>query len=186
MEPADETGHLMATVLIPFPLGGDYTIRVSPKPGASPTDTYTLEIVRAGVTTIVAQDQKVRDIPAQPYVVTVLPPLNIDIKPGSFPNSINPNSQGTIPVAILSSSNFDAPSRVDKNSLRFGRSGEERSLAFCNSGGEDVNGDGLLDLVCHFNTGDTDFTPGDTQGVLKGKTVGGIPFVGTDSVRIVP
>ncbi len=186
MELADETGHLIATVLLPFAQGGNYTIRVLPKPGASPNDSYTLEIVRAGVTSIVAENQRVQDIPAQPYVVTVLPPLAVDIKPGSFPNSINPGSRGKIPVAILSTLAFNAPSRVDKNSLTFGRTGNEQSLAFCNSGGEDVNGDGLLDLVCHFNTPDTGFTPGDTQGVLKGKTVDHIPFLGTDLVRIVP
>jgi len=185
MELADETGHLIATVLVPFAQGGNYTIRVLPKPGASPTDTYTLEVIRAGVTTTVAQDQRVQDIPAQPYVVTVLPPLALDIKPGSFPNSINPTNSGTIPVAILSSASFNAPASVDRTSLTFGRTGDETSLAFC-SGAEDVNADGLPDLVCHFNTKHADFLVGDTAGVLKGRTVDGVPFVGTDSVRIVP
>jgi hypothetical protein len=32
----------------------------------------------------------------------------IDIKPGSFPNSINPQSKGVIPVAILTTDTFDA------------------------------------------------------------------------------
>lgn len=185
MEPAGENAQPKATVFIPFPLGGDYAITVTPKAGASLTDTYTLEIVRAGVTTIVAQDQKVQDIPAQPYVVTVLPPIPITIKPGDTSNPINPGSRGTIPVAILSTPSFNAPSAVDLSSLTFGRIGTEQSLAFCNAGGEDVNGDGRLDLVCHFNTQDTNFTFGDVQGVLKGKTQGGVPFVGTDSVLVV-
>jgi len=185
MELADETGHLNATVLIPFALGGDYTIHVVPKPGASPTDTYTLDVIRAGVTTTVAQDQGVQDIPPQPYVVTVLAPLAVDIKPGGFPNSINPTNSGTIPVAILSSASFDAPASVDPTSLTFGRTGNETSLAFC-SGTEDVNADGLPDLVCHFDTVQSSFLAGDTVGVIKGRTVDGVPFVGTDSVRIVP
>ncbi len=71
-------------------------------------------------------------------------------------------------------------------SLTFGRTGNELSLAFCNPGGEDVNGDGLLDLVCHFDTPKTGFQTGDTVGVLKGKTVTGTPIKGTDSIRIVP
>jgi hypothetical protein len=112
--------------------------------------------------------------------------VGIDIKPGSFPNSINPKSLGKIPVAILSSSTLDAPTMVDRTSLTFGRTGNEQSLAFCNLGGEDVNGDGLLDLVCHFNTPQTGFQAGDTAGVLKGKTVSNIPIKGSDSVRIVP
>jgi len=42
---------------------------------------------------------------------TILSPpieVEIDIKPGSDPNSINPNSNGVIPVAILGSAIFDA------------------------------------------------------------------------------
>ncbi len=111
--------------------------------------------------------------------------VTIDIKPGGFPNPINPGSKGTIPVAILSTSGFDAPSQVDTTSLRFGRTGNESSLAFCSSP-QDVNGDGLLDLVCHFSIQKTGFQTGDTQGVLTGKTVTGTPIMGTDSVVIVP
>jgi hypothetical protein len=113
-------------------------------------------------------------------------PLSIDIKPGGFPNSINRKSQGKTPVAILSTPVFNAPTRVLKGSLTFGRTGNEQSLAFCNPGGEDVNGDGLLDLVCHFNTQQTGFQPGDTLGILKGKTKDDVPIKGNDSVRIVP
>jgi hypothetical protein len=110
----------------------------------------------------------------------------IDIKPGEDPPSINPKSHGKIPVAILSSSTFDVTTQVDRTSLTFGHTGDEQSLAFCNLHGRDVNGDGLLDLVCHFYTQKTRFKTGDTVGVLKGKTVTGAPIRGTDSIRIVP
>ncbi|MBI3894600.1 MAG: hypothetical protein HY313_01580 [Acidobacteria bacterium] len=112
--------------------------------------------------------------------------LNVDIKPGNDPNSISPKSRGTIPLAILSSSAFDAFAKVDKTSLTFGRTGSENSLAFCNGSPGDVNGDGLLDLMCHFDTQKTGFQPGDTVGWLQGNTVGGIPIEGSNSVRIVP
>ncbi len=124
------------------------------------------------------------DIGAFELVQTIT--VSIDIKPGSFPNSINPTSNGKIPVAILSAPNFDAPSQVNTASLTFGRTGNESSLAFCNASPQDVNGDGLADLVCHFTTQQTGFQAGDTQSVLKGKTVTGIPIVGADSVVIVP
>ena len=114
---------------------------------------------------------------------TVQRTVDIDIKPGDGPNSINPRSRGKIPVAILSSLTFDVPSEVDTSSLTFGRTGDESSLAFCNP--EDVNGDGLPDLICHFETKKTGFRAGDTQGVLKGETRDGVPIKGTDSVRIV-
>ncbi len=107
--------------------------------------------------------------------------INIDIQP----NQINPKSKGKIPVAILSTSDFNSPSQVDQKLLTFGRTGDEKSLAFC-GGAEDVNGDGLLDLVCHFNTQETGFTCGDTLGTLKGKTNDGIHIEGSDSIRINP
>lgn len=120
------------------------------------------------------------------FTVVCQTSVAIDVKPGSFPNSINPKSKGKIPVGILSSSTFDAPAQIDQGSLTFGQTGDEPSLAFCNPSLEDVNGDGLPDLVCHFTTQLTEFRPGDTVGVLKGNSVAGIPITGTDSVRIVP
>lgn len=117
--------------------------------------------------------------------LTVTTDCPIDIKPRSDPNSINTNSKGTIPVAILSTGDFDAPNQVDKTSLTFGRTGDEQSLAKCTKGAEDVNNDGLLDLVCHFKTRGAGFQMGDTEGILKGETVDGRTIEGSDSVRIV-
>lgn len=110
--------------------------------------------------------------------------VDIDIKPGDFPNSINPRNNGKIPAAILSSPGFDAPTQVDPSTLTFGRTGDEQSLAFCR-GSEDVNGDGLLDLVCHFETQASGFQPGDTQGILRGRTHDGTALEGTDSVNVI-
>lgn len=110
----------------------------------------------------------------------------IDIKPGSHPNSINPRSKGKIPVAILSTMDFDAPQEVDTETLTFGRTGDEDSLAFCNSSPEDVNDDGHDELICHFYTQEAGFECGDTEGILKGETLDGTPIEGSDSVRIVP
>ena len=110
--------------------------------------------------------------------------VSIDIKPGSFPNSINPKSQGKIPVAILSTPDFIAPEQADLGSLTFGRTGDEDSLAFCTI--EDVNADGVADVVGHFYTQAAGFQKGDVTGKLKGKTTEGLDFSGSDSVRIVP
>jgi len=81
---------------------------------------------------------------------------------------------------------FDAVIQVNQASLTFGQTGDEPSLAFCNSNGEDVNGDTLLDLVCHFHTQTANFQAGDAQGILKSNAVSGTPITGTDSVNIVP
>ena len=112
--------------------------------------------------------------------------INIDIKPGSYPNSINLKSKGTIPVAILSTVGFDAPSLVDRKSLTFGKTGDELSLDFCSPSPKDVNNDGLGDLICHFTSPKTGFQTGDTQGTLKGEKIGGGSIEAKDSVKIVP
>jgi hypothetical protein len=110
------------------------------------------------------------------------PPVEIDIKPGSFPNSINLKSKGLIPVAILGSADFDAES-VDGATVRFGPNGAE---PFHGEGHiKDVNKDGLTDWIGHFKTQETGIKPTDTKAKLVGITVDGIPFAGKDSVRIV-
>jgi hypothetical protein len=122
------------------------------------------------------------DLDLPPPILT----LPIDIRPGSFPNPVNLGSKGNIPVAILSTSGFDGAALVDRKSLTFGRTGNEKCLLGDKVKPEDVNGDGLLDLVAHFDTEKTGFQPGDTQGILKGKTLKGKPFLGADSIQIVP
>lgn len=112
--------------------------------------------------------------------------VKIDIKPGSYPNPINPKSNGKIPVAILSNATFNALTQIDKKTLTFGKTGDEKSLSLCNTNGEDVNNDGLLDLVCHFQTQQTNFRTGDTEGKLKGKTISDVPLMGKDSIRMTP
>lgn len=109
---------------------------------------------------------------------------DLDIRPGDNPNSINPRSRGKIPVAILSTADFDAPFDVIQRSPTFGRTGEEDSLSFC-AGEEDIDGDELPDLVCHFDTEDTGFQHGDTEGILRGELMDGRALLGRDSVRIV-
>lgn len=109
----------------------------------------------------------------------------IDIRPGSRRNIINLRSRGRIPVAILSSAEFDAPGKVDEGSLTFGGTGDEQSLDFCLGRGVDMNGDGRSDLTCVFRTRAAGFEPGDSEGVLKGETLDGVPIVGRDMIRVI-
>ena len=114
-------------------------------------------------------------------------PVDISIKPGSTaPVPINPRSHGKTPVAILSTPSFNAVTGVNASSLTFGATGNEHSLAFCNLGGEDVNNDGLPDLVCHFDTQSTGLKSGNTVAYLKGKTTLGTPILGQEGIVIVP
>lgn len=112
--------------------------------------------------------------------------IDIAIKPGSGNTApVNPKSRGNIPVALLSSADFDAL-KVDTSvdALTFGGTGDERSLLRCNKTGEDVNGDGRLDLVCHFDNAVANFTPGALEARLKGRSEKGA-IEATGSVIIV-
>lgn len=106
--------------------------------------------------------------------------VGIDVQPGSERNPVSLSSRGVLPVAILSEPDFDAPSEVVPSSLTFGATGEEPSLRRC-GGPEDVDGDGLEDLVCHFDLGETGFTAESVEGVLRGRT-GSEAIVGRDAV----
>ena len=119
------------------------------------------------------------------FLLTPISRVTIDIKPGGNPNSINPRNKGKIPVAILSTKDFDAPSQVDQKSLTFGSTGDEESLAFCNQRSQDVNGDGFKDVFCYFYTQSAGFQCVDTEGIVRGKTVDGTPIEGRDSVKIM-
>lgn len=112
--------------------------------------------------------------------------VNIEIKPGSHEIApINPKSRGNIPVALLSSTEFDAL-KVDRSSLTFGASGHEQSLRKCGKAGQDVNADGLPDLVCHFDNQAASFERGDLEGIVRGISGTGRPFEGRGLLKVVP
>jgi hypothetical protein len=123
--------------------------------------------------------------------------VQIDVKPGSDPNSINLSSNGLIAVAIFTTDDFDA-SRVDGSTVVFAGAGAVHSAL------EDVDGDGDLDMVLHFQVQDTILADIyaqllendiDGDGILDssrqalavslfGETVNGEEIVGTDEVDL--
>lgn len=103
----------------------------------------------------------------------------VDIKPGSFPNPINPRSKGVVPVAILSTADFDAAD-IDPASVRFGPAGASPDK---NGKLKDVNGDGRPDLVLHFRTQSTGIVCGMTEVSLFGFTFAGRRIEGSDSIK---
>ena len=102
-------------------------------------------------------------------IIATTKQVDIDIIPFKSCNVIVIRSWGLIPVAILSSPDFYAPTDVEKTSLTFGHTGDEQSLAFCFPWAWDVNHDGLRDQTCFFRTRLTGFETGDTEGILRGR-----------------
>ena len=119
------------------------------------------------------------EIQALAGVGTCVIPVEIDIKPGSDPNSINLKSKGVVPVAALTTEEFDA-STVGPNTVAFAGAEPVRCTM------EDVDGDGDTDLLLHFRTQDLDLDENSTEATLTGETTDGMPIEGTDSVNIVP
>jgi hypothetical protein len=117
--------------------------------------------------------------------------VEIDIMPGSSKNPIKLSRDRFIPVAILSNSdpsNFFDATTVVPSSVCFGDAEDPRQRGDCTEAHktghiEDVDGDGDLDLLLHFNTHETGIKLGDTQACLTGKTFSGVFFTACDTVE---
>jgi cell wall-associated NlpC family hydrolase len=184
-----EDTHNDDTVLVPTPKLGAYLIKVLPKPGALPTDTYSVTAETNSNTLTLAENVSIDNIPVIGYGIqttgnAIKPfiPVKMVIKSGEEPATINVESNELIRVAVLSNSSFNAVSEVDQRSLRFGHTGTEVSLAFCHAS-EAYNAP--ASLVCHFRVNKSGFQVGDTQGILQGSTLSGEPIRGAAAVRIV-
>lgn len=105
-------------------------------------------------------------------------PVVVDIKPDDNNNRVNPKNRGVIPVAVLTTDDFDALT-IDVGSLSFGPGGTGAA-----HGGhhEDVDGDGDLDLMLHFSTQGSGVSKGDTELCLEGLTIDGVPVAGCDAI----
>jgi predicted outer membrane repeat protein len=114
--------------------------------------------------------------------------IDIDIKSGSGPNSINrQNANEIITVAILTTDAFDA-TIVDHRTVIFegaGETHEDHKTSDPRRHEEDIDGDEDIDLVFHFRLGDTHLTCASPGASLWGETLSGQPILGVDWVRMV-
>ena len=125
---------------------------------------------------------------ARPLGPDSLVVVDIDIKPGSDPNSINCNNANeTITVAILTTDDFDATA-VDHTTVTFEGASEthiDRRKGVARRHVEDVDLDGDLDLLLHFRLGETDLDCDSALGILTGETFDGTAFEGMDDVNMI-
>jgi parallel beta-helix repeat protein len=110
--------------------------------------------------------------------------ISIDIKPGSYPNSINLKSKGKVPVAIFTTNDFDA-TNVDHDTIMFLDANPVHSAL------EDIDDDGDIDMIFHFKTQELDFSllvderEEYPYAYLTGETILGELIEGKDTVRLV-
>ena len=108
--------------------------------------------------------------------------IAIDIKPGSDTNPVNLKSKGTTPVAILASEDFD-PQSVDVSTVTLAGAPVDQHKGKYRASLEDVNNDGLTDLLVHVVT--SLITCDGTQAALTGLTFDGKAMEGEDSITLV-
>jgi len=104
--------------------------------------------------------------------------ITIDIKPGSYPNSINLKSKGVVPVAIITTDDLDAANALPESIVFAGAQPLRWAM-------EDVNDDGDMDMILHFSVQQLNLSSSSEEAVMTGTTLDFNPFEGTDSVRVV-
>jgi len=106
-------------------------------------------------------------------------PVDIDIKPGSDPNSINLGAKGVLPVAVLGAADFEV-AQIDPTTVRLAGATPSRWNQ------ADVNGDNHADLLFKFSNQELSLTEESVEAALTGQLWSGVNIEGSDSVRIVP
>jgi hypothetical protein len=122
----------------------------------------------------------------------------IDIKPRGPRNIVHLTGKGRLPVAILSTPDFDV-AVVRPETVRFGpgrakavpggederEERKERGVTPRPQQVEDVNHDGRPDLLLHFKIRDTGLACADTQATLTGFTTLGQRIDGIGAIQVV-
>lgn len=156
-----------AVAAIPLNLcpGTDQRGYFRPAPGQSACDVGSFELGAVNVITV-----------------------SIEIKPPALaPVPINLSSSGVVPVAIISTSAFDA-TQVDPASVTLAGASVQligkSSKYSCST--QDVNGDGLKDFLCQVTTAQFLIQSGQSTAMLQAKTLSGQPIQGQEAITIVP
>jgi hypothetical protein len=103
--------------------------------------------------------------------------VEIDITPNTPSNMIRLGSGADVPVAVLTTAEFDAAS-VDPGTVLFAGAGQQGWVLM------DVDGDDNDDLLLYFDPRDLDLDENDRQATLIGETFAGVPIEGTDRVKV--
>ena len=104
--------------------------------------------------------------------------VKIDIEPTDETNMVNLSQKGALEAAILGAADFKIDD-VDRETVML--KGQENNGNFRV---EDVNNDGIKDLIVTFDTDDLSLDEDTKMLTLEGKTLDGKSFEGSDSVNV--
>lgn len=114
----------------------------------------------------------------------------IDVRPGSDQNPVNPGSAGRLPVALLTTDDFDAATTDLDQPIMLGDPDLAGTASPTHISLEDVDDDGDLDLLLHFRIRDlvdAGAIDNATESLgLTASTLDGTGIGGLDVVKIVP
>ena len=121
-------------------------------------------------------DVAIVDMGADEYIILTIS-VEIDITPNTPSNMIKLGSGADVPVAVLTTGDFEAAD-VNPDTVLFAGAEPEAWVWV------DVDGDEEDDLLLYFDPRDLDLDESDRQATLTGLTNDGVPIEGTDRVKV--
>jgi PKD repeat protein len=190
---ADLIGPAPAIVSYAWDLGDGNT-----DSGAALTHAYGAAGTYVVTLTVTDNDGQQASVTGLVIVETCTIPATVDVKPGSEVNPLNLNGNGVVPIAVLGSAELDA-SLIDVSSVRAEADLDaDGDIDDAPGGGpvhdghlEDVNEDGVLDLVIHVREFELGI-PLDMAALalvdiaVTGLLTDATPWAGADTVRVTP
>ena len=162
-------------------MGGEVTITVQVTPRAAGLLTNAASVATSSTDSNAANN-------SSNAAIQVYFPVTIDVQPGSSLNSMNTSKKGLVPVAILTTAEFDA-SALSVVTACFGdaEAPSQRNCTDAHGGPRlaDVDRDRDLDLLFHYEVLLTGIDFGDTRACLIGTFANGTGFYGCDTIRTV-
>jgi len=174
-------------IYIPVRQIGDYFITVMPESGASPTDTYSLEISAGNISIILADNAQIGDIPSQGYIIRSTETTIEQIISATIdfnPNILNLRSKGTYVTAYIElPEGYDAE-QLDVSSIKL--NDIVPALAKPTKVG-DYDRDGIPDLMVKFDRDAVEdiLTVDDEVEITIAGEVGDNAFEGSDIIRVI-
>jgi parallel beta-helix repeat protein len=183
----NEDGSPDDAIYIPEREIGDYLISVIPEPGASSTDTYSLEVSMAGVTITLADNAQIGDIPSQGYTIRSTETEIIQIVQATIdfdPDTLTLLNKGRVATVYIElPSGYDV-GQIDVSSIKLNDT--VPALDKPTKVG-DYDDDGIPDLMVKFDMSAVQAAvdAGESVEIVVTGEVDGIGFQGTDTIRVI-